>query len=80
MDENLNYTLSEVNRKLDLLLHLDNSTDQSSAETEDFMPLNKSKIRRYVKINDIRVWVCANSEQDYADKLIKLALGRVNKD
>lgn len=80
MDENLNYTLSEVNRKLDLLLHLDNSTDQSSAETEDFMPLNKSKIKRHVKINDIWVWVCANNEQDYANKLIKLALGRANHD
>lgn len=42
-------------------------------ESEEFMPLNKKKIRRPVTINGESFWVTADSEQEYAMKLIKLA-------
>ena len=39
------------------------------------MPLNRAKIRREISINGVKVWVTANNEQEYADKIIKLAGG-----
>ena len=39
------------------------------------MPINRRKIRRVISINGVQVWVTANSEQEYADKIIQLAGG-----
>ena len=49
---------------------LDNSTSVSVPETEDLM---KYRIRRHVKLGEADVWIAANTEQEYADKLIRLA-------
>lgn len=43
-----------------------------SAEKEDNMPRNTSKIRRHVNIRGTDIWICADSEQDYIDKVMKL--------
>ena len=40
------------------------------------MSLNKKRIRRTVKLNDTTVWVTADTEQEYADKLMKIAVQR----
>ena len=45
----------------------------SCTESEENMSLNKKRIRRTVKLNDTTVWVTADTEQEYADKLIKIA-------
>ena len=37
------------------------------------MPINKKKIRREIVINGASVWITANTEQEYADKIIRLA-------
>jgi len=48
-------------------------------ETESKVPLNASKIRRHIKIFGSDVWICANTEQEYADKLIRFAMGSSNR-
>ena len=45
----------------------------SCTESEENMSLNKKRIRRTVKLNDTTVWVTADTEQEYADKLMKIA-------
>ncbi len=40
-------------------------------ESEYTMPKNKAKIRRQVQINGENRWISANSEQDYANQLLK---------
>lgn len=55
----------------DALLHLDNCINQLgnvSFQGDDTMP----KINRTITINGQRHWIRANSEQEYAEKLIKL--------
>lgn len=37
------------------------------------MPLNKKKIRREIQINGEKVWITADTEQEYADKLLRLS-------
>lgn len=39
------------------------------------MPINRKKIRRVISIHGAQVWITANTEQEYADKIIKLAGG-----
>ena len=54
--------------------HLDNRTSLvPRSESEDFMPLNKKKIRREVSVNGAKVWITADTEQEYANKLLKLS-------
>ena len=54
--------------------NLDNRTSLiSRLESEDTMPLNKKKIRREVLVNGAKVWITANTEQEYADKLLRLS-------
>ncbi len=55
--------------------NLDNSTGTSMLaheESEYIMPSNKAKIRRHVQINGQDRWISADSEQDYADQLLRL--------
>lgn len=42
-------------------------------ESEESMPLNKSKIRRPIVLNGVKVWVSGDSEQEYAENLLRLA-------
>lgn len=42
-------------------------------ESEDIMALNSCKIRRSVTINGVKIWIAANTEQEYAEKLLALA-------
>lgn len=37
------------------------------------MGVNKKKIRREISVNDTKVWVTANTEQEYAEKLMRLS-------
>lgn len=37
------------------------------------MPPNTNKIRRQITLNGVKVWITANTEQEYADKLLKLS-------
>lgn len=57
--------------------NLDNRTASPyKPEKEQTMPLNKKKIRREVTLNGARVWVTADTEQEYADKIAKLVGGQ----
>lgn len=77
MNRIASYTLCWLNRLRTSAPNLDNSTPQSScAESEEIMSLNKSKIRRAIKLHDVTVWISANTEQEYAEKLLKLACGK----
>ena len=69
MDDDLRYTLAQVSEKLD------NVIDRlyPSQQEEDTMPNNTCSIRRRVRINGVKVWICANSEQQYVDKVLKMA-------
>lgn len=42
-------------------------------ESEESMPINKTKIRRPIMLNGVKVWVSGDSEQEYAENLLKLA-------
>lgn len=66
---------SRYNKKgLGLAAILDNRTSlRSCPESEDRMLLNKKKIRREIQINGEKVWITADNEQDYANKLLKLS-------
>jgi len=73
MNRLLAYTLNKV---VDILRpkNLENDKMGSSRiESEEHMPLNKKKIRREVLLNGEKVWVTADSEQEYVDKLLRLS-------
>ena len=64
------YTKARTSRSM----HLDNPNKPfPRSESEDQMPLNNKKIRREVCINGAKVWVTANTEQEYANKLLRLS-------
>lgn len=64
------YTRHEGHR---LTALLDKRKHLSGSEREQSMPINKQKIRRQIVINGERVWVTANSEQEYVNKLLRLS-------
>ena len=57
------------------VLHLDNGIDvfDPTREREERMPKNATKIRRPIVLHGVRVWVSGNSEQEYAENLLKIA-------
>lgn len=68
------YTLKQIERKLRSSANFENRIALSSyEESEGKMPLNASKIRRQITLNGVKVWITANTEQEYADKLLKLS-------
>ena len=68
MNRLLAYTIDRVSK------HLENSIAILPRDNEEErMPKNKSKIRRTVVINGVNVWITADSEQEYADKLLRVA-------
>ena len=69
------YTIFSVGKTMGFP-HLDNKILIIQDDGKELaMSKNNSKIRREVLINDVKVWITANSEQEYADKLIRLAGG-----
>ena len=73
MNELLFYTLKRIGQKLQSTNLENQIACFSREESEEIMSINKKKIRREVVINGVKVWVTADSEQEYADKLLKLA-------
>jgi integrase len=58
-------------------VNLDNRTARPyKPEKEYGMPLNKKKIRREITLNGDKVWITADTEQEYADKIAKLLSSR----
>lgn len=57
------------------IVHLDNgiAVFAPTWESEEQMPKNTTKIRRPIVLNGTNVWVCGNSEQEYAENLLKMA-------
>ena len=75
MSETPIYTQSQVERLLAAVsaAHLDNrSTRVAREESEEHMPINSKKIRRKFTLNGEEVWVTANTEQEYAEKLLRV--------
>lgn len=76
MNKLIRYTLNRIGQKLCSSEDLDNRAAYlPREESEEEMPLNTSKIRRQVTVNGTKVWLTANSEQEYANKLLRLAMG-----
>lgn len=76
MNKLIRYTLNRIGQKLCSTEYLDNRAAYlPREESEEEMPLNTSKIRRQVTVNGTKVWLTANSEQEYANKLLRLAMG-----
>ncbi len=68
------YTLNWIGRKLSQSANLDNERLHSPyLESEETMSVNKKKIRREVVLNGVKVWVTANSEQEYVNRVLQLS-------
>lgn len=68
------YTLNWVGQKLAQSMNLENKRPHSPyTESEEIMSINKKKIRREVVINGVKVWVTADTEQEYVDKVLRLS-------
>lgn len=73
MNRLVTYTLNRIERKLQSA-NLDNWKGFCSRkESEDNMSINKKKIRREVEVHGVKVWVTADTEQEYVNKLLNLA-------
>ena len=73
MNELLAYTLRRVEQKL-RSANLENERLHSPCkESEEIMSINKKKIRREVVLNGVKVWVTADTEQEYVNKVLRLA-------
>lgn len=73
MNRLVTYTLNKVGYVL-RSSNLENETLRSSRrESEETMSINKKRIRREITLNGVKVWITADSEQEYANKLLKLA-------
>lgn len=73
MNKILAYTLHRIGAALQSP-KLDNEKPRSPFEEgEKNMSANKKKIRREMTLNGVKVWITADTEQEYADKLLQLA-------
>lgn len=55
-------------------VHLGNRINRPyKLDKEAEMPINKKKIRREITVNGARIWVTADTEQEYADKITRLS-------
>lgn len=73
MNSIIAYTLKKVGEVL-RTANLENERSYSPCrESEENMSINKMKIRREITMNGVKVWITANSEQEYANKLLRLA-------
>lgn len=73
MNELFSYTLNKIGKAIQSM-NLENKRSRSSyTESEESMSINKKKIRREITLHGVKVWVTADTEQEYADKLLRLA-------
>lgn len=73
MNELLAYTLNRIEKKI-RSVNLENKRLYSPGEeSEETMSINKKKIRREVVLNGVKVWVTADTEQEYVNKVLRLA-------
>ena len=73
MNRFITYTLNRIEDSL-RSTNLDNRKEPyPRAESEESMPLNKKKIRREVSVNGVKVWITADSEQEYVNKILHLS-------
>lgn len=78
MNERIAYTLNRIGRKLQSA-NIDSWKGFCSRkESEDEMSINKKKIRREVEVHGVKVWVTADTEQEYVNKVLNLA-GSANR-
>ena len=55
-------------------VHLGNRINRPyKPDKEAEMPINKKKIRREITVNGAKIWVTADTEQEYADKITRLS-------
>lgn len=73
MNSLITYTLNRIGRKFQSANLENQITCSSREERGETMSINKKKIRREVLLHGVKVWVTADSEQEYADKLLRLA-------
>ncbi len=66
------YTLDRIGDKI-RSMNLENKRLCSSSEEEETMSINKKKIRREVVLNGVKVWVTADTEQEYVEKVLRLS-------
>lgn len=71
----LSYTLNWAKQNLQPA-NLEN--ERLHSPEEESMSINKKKIRREVVINDVKVWITADTEQEYVDKVLCMT-GSVNR-
>lgn len=78
MNERMAYTLNRIGRKLQST-NIDSWKGFCSRkESEDEMSINKKRIRREVEVYGVKVWVTADTEQEYVNKVLNLA-GSTNR-
>lgn len=67
------YTLNRIGDRI-RSANLDNERLHSPyVESEENMSINKKKIRREVVLNGVKVWLTADSEQEYVNKVLQLS-------
>ena len=77
MNRLIAYTLNKVGDAL-RSANLENERSQiSRRESEETMSINKKKIRREIMLNGEKVWITADSEQEYVNKVLRLS-GSIN--
>lgn len=61
-------------KKYSKSVHLDNRTNRPyKPDKEAEVPINKKRIRREIVVNGAKIWVTADTEQEYADKITRLS-------
>ena len=77
MNRLIAYTLGKVGEAL-RSANLENERSHiPCGESEEEMSINKKKIRREITLNGEKVWVTADTEQEYVNKLLRLS-GAIN--
>lgn len=64
--------LSELRKMSDRIAHLENSTQELDCMPSQQGDVEMAKINRTITIDGVKRWIHASTEQEYADKLIKL--------
>lgn len=67
------YTLNRIGDKIRSTNLENKRLCSSSEEEEETMSINKKKIRREVVLNGVKVWVTADTEQEYVEKVLRLS-------
>ena len=65
-------TANLENRKGSIISPMGEMNGNSELSSEEEDNLNKNRIRRRITINDTQVWVTGNTEQEYAENVLRL--------